>query len=100
MMGVSQHIQPIADAIAAQTGGDVVIFLVGPIPSRRGQIEARSISATRPGSGGNANWVLQDPDGVTRTEQRLVDFAKSHFSTSFRASPKPQVLTVLINSKC
>lgn len=97
-MGISQHIQPIADAIAAQTGGDVAIFLVGPIPSKRGQIEARSISATRPGSGTSNNWVLQDPDGVTYTEQRLVNFAKGHFCTSFDQSLYNRNHSLTLNS--
>lgn len=84
LAAISQHLQPIADAIAAQTGSDVTIFLVGPIPSRQGQLEARSISATRPGAGPSAKgWVHDDPKGVTRTEERLVDYAKGHFSKCF-----------------
>lgn len=83
LVSISQHIQPIADAIAAQTGGDVAIFLVGPIPSRQGQLEARSISATRPGACSSRSWVSDDPEGVTRAEQRLVDYAKGHFSMCF-----------------
>lgn len=78
-MSISQHLQPIANAIAGQTGGDVYIFVVGPIPARKGQIEARSISASRPGGTGSS-WVDSDPIGVKETQRRLVDYARGNFS--------------------
>ncbi|KAF7985449.1 hypothetical protein HWV62_5193 [Athelia sp. TMB] len=81
LAAISQHLQPIADAIAEQVGGDVVIFIVSPIPAKRGQLEARSISATRPG-GGSTTWVEEDPTGVTYTERRLVDFARGNFTNA------------------
>lgn len=81
-MAISQHLQPIVDTIAAQTGNDVVMFLVGPIPTRQGQLEARSISATRPGCHPGRGWVEDDPAGVTYAEKRLVEYVKGHFSMS------------------
>ncbi|KAF7965308.1 hypothetical protein HWV62_44518 [Athelia sp. TMB] len=82
LMAISQHLQPIVDAIAAQTGSDAVLFLVGPIPMMQGQLEARSISATRPGRSTGRGWVADDPAGVTYTEQRLVEYAKGHFTNA------------------
>lgn len=99
LCAISQHLQPIVDVIADQTGNDVVLFLVGPIPTRQGQLEARSISATRPGRRTGRGWVEDDPVGVTYTEQRLVEYAKGHFSMSLRFRVLLEVLTVKF-SKC
>lgn len=101
LAAISQHIQPIANAIAGQTGGDVVIFLVGPIPERGGQIGARSISATRPGVTWGRTWVDCHPNAVTAAEQSMVAFTRTTFSMCFFTGEKFDAYPMLVaNAEC
>ncbi|KZP06502.1 hypothetical protein FIBSPDRAFT_902743 [Athelia psychrophila] len=79
---ISQHIQPIADAIAAQMDSQVFIFMVGPIPARNGEIEPRSITAGRPGCVGSVDWCKFDPMAVAAAEQSMVAFSRTVFSNA------------------
>lgn len=59
-------------------GANVALFVVGPIPGRNGNIEARSIHATNGGAGGT--WPAFDPDAVTNAEKSMGAFAQLTFS--------------------
>ncbi|KAF7971124.1 hypothetical protein HWV62_21996 [Athelia sp. TMB] len=91
---IAQYIRPIADAIASQMQAAVSIHIVGPIPERNGEIEARSINVNWPGSLSGSTWPQYDPSGFSAAQKSLISYARSNFSIEEckrRALPESEV---------
>lgn len=83
---VAQYVRPIADAIAAQMQASVSIVIVGPIPERNGEVEARSVNVNWPGGLSTATWPTFDPLGFELASRSLVGYARANFCESIRQS--------------
>ncbi|KAJ7357904.1 hypothetical protein DFH08DRAFT_953111 [Mycena albidolilacea] len=80
LKSAAHYLQPFVDVIAEQYGMCVSILMAGPIGEHGGRIEMRSVHSGKTRGLVEKDWPLQDPEGFTRVQTSMVDFAHHVFS--------------------
>ncbi|KAJ7850179.1 hypothetical protein B0H14DRAFT_3452103 [Mycena olivaceomarginata] len=80
LKSAAHYLQPFVDIISERFGMCVSILMAGPIGEHGGRIEMRSVHAGKTRGLVEKDWPLQDPDGFTRVQRSMVEFAHHVFS--------------------
>ncbi|KAJ7840329.1 hypothetical protein B0H14DRAFT_3458244 [Mycena olivaceomarginata] len=80
LKSAAHYLQPFVDIISERFGMCVSILMAGPIGEHGGRIEMRSVHVGKTRGLVEKDWPLQDPEGFTRVQSSMVDFAHHVFS--------------------
>ncbi|KAJ7194375.1 hypothetical protein B0H12DRAFT_1082447 [Mycena haematopus] len=80
LRSAAHYLQPFVDAIAERYGMCVSLLMCGPIGDQGGRIQMRSVHAGKTRGLVAKDWPMQDVEGFTQVEARMVEFAHNVFS--------------------